>query len=166
MCSAQTVQIIIQLFLRTLRTYCVQLYPISWVINIPFFSFDHSLQSTLNVFISSVECIKGFIVFWYILKSFYDTVHSNIILRNLVPFNDFNSNSSIWFCYSSLFINACRSLSSFLCCYCCSSFCCCTHCSSILCCLSSLFFWWSIWTFNICTIIFRKSFIIGLQKFL
>ena len=30
----------------------------------------------------------------------------------LVQFNDFNSNSSIWFCRSSLFINACRSLSS------------------------------------------------------
>ena len=29
-----------------------------------------------------------------------------------MPFNDFDSNSSIWFCRSSLFINACRSLSS------------------------------------------------------
>ena len=84
----------------------------------------------------------------YIVISFWGT---------LEQFNDFNSNSSICFCCSSLFINACRSLSSFLCCSCyCSSFCCCTSCSSILCCLSSLFYWWSIWTLNICTIVFLE----------
>ena len=36
------------------------------------------------VFISSAECIKGFIVFWYILKCFYSTVNSNLVKSSII----------------------------------------------------------------------------------
>ena len=92
-----------------------------------FFSFDNSLQSTLNMSSYHLQNASNVLSFsgtyskvsmvLYIVVSFSGAI---------VQFNDFNSNSSIWFCHSSLFINACRSLSSFLCCCCCCcSFCCC-----------------------------------------